>query len=478
MKKVVLSLITVVMAAGSTFAQQIDWTTTTKESVISAVKKSDELVKKATPTKPGVWLDRAKAYLTFAAYPDSTLGNTDLEAAFKGVEYLNEAIKMAKETGKGGIVKDAEKLLEGRGQIGFEAFWNVGVNKFNSRDYANSYRFLDKASQLAPKDTLSALYAGYAASIIQKDSEAKVLLTKYLASGGKEMLVFLSLSQIYRNLKDEDNALKILEDGMKIHPTSKDLQNEKYNLYITFNKLDAAMDQLKLTIEKDPKDVLSIYNLGYLYEVKMSNSFDELQKVKDTYNTLVNFNTKYASQKDKVDVYTSEVNNVKDKLKKAKIASQKAQYQAQIARITESIDKEKKELTLLEEEFNEVKKKSGSEVELKAKIESLNASIESLRSFPISNYKRILEINPQYFDALNRLGIVFKEEGDIINQTINNMDIATYNKEGKALEAKSAAKYKEALPFLEGAYSVKKDKEVRDRLEQVYRALKIDKQLD
>ena len=70
MKKIVLTLFTVAMAAGSTFGQ-VDQLAmeASKKATLEAVKKSDEAVKKA-PTKPRLWLDRANAYFDLASFPE------------------------------------------------------------------------------------------------------------------------------------------------------------------------------------------------------------------------------------------------------------------------------------------------------------------------------------------------------------------------------------------------------------------------
>jgi hypothetical protein len=85
MKKLVLTLFTVAMAAGSTFAQ-VDkaLVEAQKKAILEAVKKTDEAVKKA-PTKPKPWLERAVAYLDLASFPDSTLALKDADASFKAL---------------------------------------------------------------------------------------------------------------------------------------------------------------------------------------------------------------------------------------------------------------------------------------------------------------------------------------------------------------------------------------------------------
>ena len=76
------------------------------------------------------------------------------------------------------------------------------------------------------------------------------------------------------------------------------------------------------------------------------------------------------------------------------------------------------------------------------------------------------------------MGAFYFNEGAEIKRLVNAMDMATYQKEGKAYEAKLAAKYQEAVPFFERALKVKKDEDLKEILKQIYRDLKIDKQVD
>jgi tetratricopeptide (TPR) repeat protein len=249
-------------------------------------------------------------------------------------------------------------------------------------------------------------------------------------------------------------------------------------LYRACKKYDEAIAYLNKLREKDSKDIVSIINLAFLYDYKVYLLNEELIAIKHTLSQTEGFDAKISAQKDKVIVFEEEIKNVTEKLKKTKIATQKAQYQAQISKYKELIEKEKKEATLLEEEYSVSQKKVGDVSKFKAKSIEITSSIESIKDLPVKLFLQALEIDPNYFEALSRLGMYYKEEGENIKKAINNMDMNAYNKEGKALEEKVSAKFSEALPYLERAYKIKKDVEVKEKLVQVYLALKIDKQVD
>lgn len=203
MKKLVLTLFTVALAAGSTFAQ-VDkaLVEAQKKAILDAVKKSDEEAKKA-PLKAKTWLTRAQAYLDLASFPDSTLALTDADAPFKAIEFINEAVKLDTKDGKkGSTAKDAEKLYDDKKV--YSALMNLGVIKYQGKDFGKSYRYMSKASEVTPKDTTAAMYTGVVAQLSQKDAEAKVAYEHYMGIGGKDVAIIYGLAQIYKNEKQEE----------------------------------------------------------------------------------------------------------------------------------------------------------------------------------------------------------------------------------------------------------------------------------
>ena len=477
MKKVVLTLITVAMAAGSTFAQADKaLVEAQKKSIVEAVKKTDEAVKKA-PTKPRLWLERAVAYFDLASFPDSTLANTDLDASFKALDYIAEAVKLdTKEGKKGSVAKDAEKLLDGR-EKAYGALMNMGVIKYQGKDYTSSFRYMAKASELAAKDTISAMYTGVVAQLCQKDAEARSAYEKYLNIGGKDVAIIYGLAQIYKAAKEEDKAIALIDKGIEIYPSSKDLRNEKFNMLIAFNRIDQAIGQLKETIAKDPKDVMNLFNLGLLYENKTNTLKEEVNKIADASNKVADARRKIASHKDKAEVFVDELKRTKAKLKTVK-PNQKPVIQSQINKLEASIAKDNEELKALEGEKAEAEKAVGDEAANKAKIAELTGKIDALKQETPTFYERALAIDPAYYDALYQMGAFYFNEGAEIKRVVNAMDMDTYKKEGKSVEEKLAAKYQQAIPYFERALKVKKDEDLKEILKQIYRDLKIDKQVD
>ncbi|MFL0161935.1 hypothetical protein [Aquirufa salirivi] len=475
MKKLVLTLFTVAMAMGSTFAQADKaLVEAQKKSILESVKKSDEEVKKA-PTKAKSWLNRALAYVDVASFPDSTFALTDADAAFKAIEYINEAVKLDTKDGKkGSIAKEAEKLIEDK-KI-YSALMNMGVIKYQGKDYKNSLKYMSKASELTPKDTTSAMYTGVVAQLSQNDDVAQAAYERYMGIGGKDVAIIYGLSQIYKSKKQEDKALALLDQGIALYPGSKDLKNEKFNMLISFNRIDQAIDQLKKTIVADPKDAMSLLNIGLLYENKINGLNEEARKISDKTVKVDEAKRRIAAQKEQVTAFVEEITRNKAKLKTAQ-PKQKASITAQIAQLDGTVKEQNGKLEELKGELTKAESEVGNAAQNAAKLADLTSKVDALKSEVPGFYTKALAIDANYYDALYQMGAFRYNEAAEIKKKVNAMDMETYKKDGKAVEAQISAKYNEALPFFEKAYSTKKDEDLKEILKQVYRELKMESKL-
>jgi tetratricopeptide (TPR) repeat protein len=72
-------------------------------------------------------------------------------------------------------------------------------------------------------------------------------------------------------------------------------------------------------------------------------------------------------------------------------------------------------------------------------------------------YKKSIDKNPEYFDALYNLGVDYYNKGADILHAAQDMDLETYKKEGKKVEAEANEIFKQALPYFERAHEVRPD---------------------
>jgi uncharacterized coiled-coil protein SlyX len=247
-------------------------------------------------------------------------------------------------------------------------------------------------------------------------------------------------------------------------------------MLISFNRIDQAITQLRATLVADPKDAMSWLNLGLLFENKMSGVLDEVRKIQDKTVKITEAKRKIAAQKDQVDVYNDEVKRTKAKLKTTPPAKQ-GPIKAQITKLETTVAEQTKTLDGLKGDLTKAEAEVGDEAANKAKIEELSAKVAEFRKDLPGYYTKALEIDGNYYDALYQLGAYYFNEAVEIKKKVDNMDMDTYKKEGKVVEAAVAAKYEQALPYFEKGYKAKKEEDLKEVLKQIYRALKMDAKL-
>jgi predicted Zn-dependent protease len=329
-----------------------------------------------------------------------------------------------------------------------------------------------KASEVAPNDTITAMYTGVTAQLCQEDKIAQAAYEKYLTIGGKDLAILYGLSQIYKNNKEEEKALGIIEKAITIYPSNKDLKGERFNMLIAFNRIDQAITQLTQTTANDPKDGISWLNLGLLYENKVSGLNDEIRKIQDKLFKVQEVDRRLTAQNDQISAFQDEVKRTKAKLKAATTPKAKASVNSQVA----SLETKVKDLIEVQKGIQTEKAAAeaaaGDAAANKAKIEELTAKVKEIRANLPNYYTKALEVDPTNYDALYQMGAYYYNDAVEIKKQLNSMDMNDYKKLGKDLEAKLAVKYNEALPYFERGFKVKKDEDLKEILKQVYRELK------
>ncbi len=92
----------------------------------------------------------------------------------------------------------------------------------------------------------------------------------------------------------------------------------------------------------------------------------------------------------------------------------------------------------------------------------------------IEQYKKAVELDPQYFEANFNIAVIHYNTAAEMIKEANDMDLKTYQKQGKAIEEKAAVEFKKALPYLEKSHELKpEDETVLQTLQTVYSQLKM-----
>lgn len=467
MKKLVLSALGSIIAFGA-LAQQDDNNKLIeleckgyKDAVAKSLKNTEN-AKKAT--KSATWTELASSYLSIAqrCTDDST-------AALKAEEAYKKALEVENAAG-GKKSKEIEASLKSVDLS--QAFLAQGASFYNSKNFKKAAEFFGKSASINPKDTTASLYAGIAEQILENNAGALAHLNNFMANGGKDVSVFYSVAQIYKTEKKFDEAAAVLKKGIAANPDNKDLPNELINVYIISNNIDQAISDLEEMVKKDPNNLINLTNLGLIYDSKTQDMSAELAKIQEK---LAESNTekldkRLLAEQDKLAAYDSEIASLNAKLKKEPKTA--AATKKRIAEVTEQKVEIEKGVASLIEEIQKKKAETAGNTELKAKAEKLSAQQKEAKNKAADSYQKVLEKDPNSFDALYNLAVLNYNDGVEIKRVVDYMDLATYRREGKAIEDKACAQFAVAKPYFERAAKIKpEDDVVKENLANVVRIL-------
>lgn len=425
-------------------------------------QKNTENAKKAS--KSATWVELANAYLSLAqrCTDDSTAAQKAEDAYKKALEVENAA--------GGKKSKDIEASLKSVELS--QAFLMQGASFYNNKNYKKAAEFFGKSSATNPTDTTAALYAGIAEQLLENNEGALTHLNNFIANGGKDVSVFYSVAQIYKSESKFDEAAAVLKKGLETNPDNTDLANELINVYLVSNNMDKAIADLEAQVKKDPSNVVSLVNLGLIYDSKSQELSAELNKIQDQLqeSNTEKLDKKLIAEQDRLAAYNSEIESLNAKLKREPRTA--AATKKRITEVTEQKVEIEKEIATVIDEIQKKKAASAGQTELKTKAEKLSAQQKEAKTSASANYKKVLEVDADNFDALYNLAVLNYNEGVEIKKVVDYMDLATYRKEGKAIEDKACAQFALSKPYFERASKVKPDdSDIKENLSNVEKIL-------
>lgn len=437
-----------------------------------AKEKSDkDIANPKTNVKAKTWVERAQAYENIALYALSA----DSTAATVAMEAYKKAIELDTKNGKeGSIAKDAKAALSSKTM--HDTFIQTGAGHYTARSYQKAQSAFKMAAQIDPKDSVATMYWGVASQQLQDDANIIDAYEKHVALGGKDPIVYYALFNSYRKGKNNDKAMAILNKGIEANPDNKDLKAEKTNYYISEGKLDEAISSLGEMVAKDPKNTNNLLNLAILHDNSATSYHSEIKKLNESLSQGSGIQEKIDSKATQVQAYTDERNRLKDQLKKQ---PKNADVKRRLGEAETFLKEQTDVLAKLKAEKAEEDAKKVNEADVKAKITTLTKSRDDNKLKALNNYKKVLDIEPNNYDANFNLGVMSFNEGVELKRPYDNLNptSAEFKNNGKAMEERFTSKFQEALPYFEAAYKVKKEDEIKDNLRNLYRILKLEDKL-
>lgn len=278
--------------------------------------KATEAAQNDRKTKkwPETWA--IKAYLSsYISIIDADEGNAE-----RYYTLANDAIDSARRLDK---FQANTRLIDA-------AIYNINIRKqnkanlaFNNNDFATAFKLLKDVSDFFPKDTALAINTGIAAQNVQDYDNALIYFKRAKDNGVRNPVLFQNLANIYTSKFEQEQAIKALEDGIKLNPYDSNLTNSYINLLIDNEKYETAIKVIESTLKVEGKNKLLYFLYGYLHQLSSNydaaesaynkalgideNYFDALYQLGLAYVNSANTALKSADQ-DKSQKYTASIN--------------------------------------------------------------------------------------------------------------------------------------------------------------------------
>jgi len=155
---------------------------------------------------------------------------------------------------------------------------NQGVISYKAQKFADAYGYFEKYRVILPEDTDAMYFSGLSAALGNKFQEAiteynRLLPTKYTRNAE----IYYELSNLYLNLKDTANSVKVVAEGIAKYPANSDLRKRQIELYLRMGKQQEVINLLQSAIATDPKNKTFYYYGGFTY-TQMGDMIDGTQK--------------------------------------------------------------------------------------------------------------------------------------------------------------------------------------------------------
>jgi Flp pilus assembly protein TadD len=222
-----------------------------------------------TKVKAKTWSFRGQIYMRISQSKDPKVNALSSNALDEATTSFSEAVKLDTK----GNYPEAKVGL----QNCLIFLSNAGINSFQSGNYTEALTAFERVISLNEEvnhkiDTNSVMNATLSAERAGNDDKALVLYQKLIAMnyGAKEegtpAGLYSSMARIYKRKGETEKFLETLQKGRALFPNDKNLILNELNYYIETGKINEAISNIKIAIEKDPQNAVLHYNQGVLYD--------------------------------------------------------------------------------------------------------------------------------------------------------------------------------------------------------------------
>ncbi len=301
-----LVLFALIMLVSAAFAQmKKDRTSAYNYWMKKDLVKAKEFIDKAIAypeavTDSKVWFYRGNIYLDIQLSPaKAVLAPDAINVAYDA--YLKARELDTKEEFK-------EDITARMAAIGGE-FFNEGISYFQQNNFDGAIPLFDKAIKISADNHVIDTLANYGAALCleKKASKDVVFLDQAIAKYQylvdikmKEVSVYTSLANLYKDKGNLDKASEIIGIGKSLFPGNTDLIITEANMYISTNNHAKAVSSLMVAKEKEPKNVSVLYAIGVTYDLLKNDTklpdaerADYFTKATDAYKEAIAVDSNY-----------------------------------------------------------------------------------------------------------------------------------------------------------------------------------------
>lgn len=301
MKKILLFSLSILALSVSSYAQDEDAEKALKnaskaytaynidpqgnKAKLDEAKKAIDIACAGAPTNATTkaWITKGQIYGEYATQDDVARALKKIDksmypdAPFTAYSAYKKAFELAqkkweKSDALKGIMEVAPKLQ------------NAGADKFSEKNFKGAYDNFNAvvdANQMLKANGEKAIldennlniyvyYAALSAQNAEMYADAEGLYKKLVASKFElKESPAATYSGLYNTLaaqKKEDEAVKVLEEGVKLYPNDTEMLFAQINYYLKNNKLNDLIEKLKTAISKEPNNAGLYSTLGNVYE--------------------------------------------------------------------------------------------------------------------------------------------------------------------------------------------------------------------
>ncbi|PTT03611.1 hypothetical protein DBR11_01895 [Pedobacter sp. HMWF019] len=151
-----------------------------------------------------------------------------------------------------------------------------GNKAYNNNEFKTAFTLLKEVSDFFPKDTVISINTALSAQNINDYNSALFYFKRAKDNGIKNPVVFQSMAGIYTSKFEQEAAIRILEEGLKVNPYNIYLNNNYINLLLDNERYDQAKQVIEKSLTIESKNKLLYFLYGYLYQISSNNSTAEL----------------------------------------------------------------------------------------------------------------------------------------------------------------------------------------------------------